>query len=849
MFIPSNISVANDSKMGKIIAHIRESDGDEQTLDEHLLNVAELCRDNAAKFGFADIGELLGIVHDIGKYRKIFQDYIKLPDGRKDQDADDIKNAPSSTKKTLKGKIDHSTSGAQLLWREFAKTKRTVASMLIMQILPLLLASHHSGMIDCIAPNGEDVFSKRIKKTDDLTGLSEVEQTISPDILGKIENLICAVNNSQEQLRSMVLSFGRNGRNILDFKLGFLARMLFSCLIDADRTDTIDFEKYGASKLRQRGKYVEWHVLAERLENHIASFKGDDPVSVGRKKISDYCMEASRRERGIFTLTVPTGGGKTLASLRFALNHAQNNESEPDRRFDRVFYIVPYTSIIDQNAEVARKVLEKEYEEGRIVLECHSNLSSERQSWKGKILSENWDAPVVFTTSVQFLEAMFEGGTRSVRRLHQLARSIIVFDEIQTLPIRVVHMFCNALNFLVEHCGTTVVLCTATQPLLYDVEKKLGALDYSAANEIIPDVSSLFCDFNRVAFFNMCRPGGFSNKEIAELTVEEQKRSNTVLLVVNTTKVAREVYRYVARRFEYTVHLSAKMCCAHRATILEKIRESLDLKPQRPLICISTQVIEAGVDVDFGAGIRCLAGLDSAAQTAGRINRHGFRSIGRLLLINSCDERVDLIDEIKEGAGATMRLLDERRDLLDNNEGWQIDPELITRYFDEYFYRRADSMIYPTGKGAERSDSLLNMLSSNSFAVEENKKRQPDNVADFPLKQSFATAGELFRAIDAPVKSIIVPFQQGEELVAELCRSLNSIERIKLLRKAQKYAINIYPNEFKKLCEERAIYEINLEGQEESGLWALRSEYYDEAVGLCLERAAKMKTEVISHNE
>lgn len=619
--------------------------------------------------------------------------------------------------------------------------------------------------------------------------------------------------------------------------------MLFSCLIDADRTDTIDFEKYGASKLRQHGKYVGWGVLAERLEQHLCLFDGDDPISVGRKRISDYCLSASSRERGVFTLTVPTGGGKTLASLRFALNHARWHEGKGG--FDRIFYIVPYTSIIDQNAGIARSVLEREGEEGQVVLECHSNLSPERETWRGKILSENWDAPIVFTTSVQFLEALFEGGTRSVRRLHQLTRSIIIFDEIQTLPVRVVHMFCNALNFLVDHCQSTTVLCTATQPLLNKVKPEFGALGYSSENEIVPDVSKLFDDFRRVAFFDCRKPGGYSNEEMAQLVIEEQKRSNTVLLVVNTTKVAKDVYKLVAERFENTIHLSAKMCNAHRTVALEGIREALGCKPQRPLICISTQVIEAGVDVDFGAGIRSMAGLDSAAQTAGRINRHGLRGVGRVPLINSNEETIDLIDEIKEGSEAAKRVLDERRASLDNIEGWQISPELLTGYFRDYFYRRADSMRYPVGgreAGHERPDTLLNMLSMNTFAVGEIKKKQAEGSPDLPLKQSFATVGRLFRAIDAPVRSIIVPYQRGEELIAELCSAFDPVKGMKILREAQRFAVNVYPNEFEKLCNENAIYEIRpLDGEDALGLWALREEYYCEMTGLSAQRVSMMK--------
>ncbi|MDR3279115.1 MAG: CRISPR-associated endonuclease Cas3'', partial [Synergistaceae bacterium] len=492
------------------IAHIREADDNKQTLEEHLLGVAEKSRKNADKLGMGDLGELIGLVHDVGKYKKIFQFFIMLPDARRDQDADGASNSLSCVpdqKKNLKGKIDHSTSGAQIVWRSLREGNPLL--VLTAQMLSLSLASHHSGLIDSLAPDGEDNFTRRINKSDELTGLSEVEGKIPHEISARMDELFKKIRD-ENPLSTVVKAMREDEGNTsgtsdrFAFKMGLLLRMLFSCLIDADRTDTIDFEKTGTSRQRQHGEYAEWPALLKSLEVFIGDFGNDTPIAQWRAKISDYCRTAAERERGIFTLTVPTGGGKTLASLRFALRHAEKH------KLDRIFYIVPYTSIIDQNAAVARKVLEtREDEIGKIVLECHSNLSSERDSWRGKILSENWDAPIVFTTSVQFLEALFADGTRSVRKMHQFAKSVIIFDEIQTLPVRVVHMFCNAVNFLVERCGASAVLCTATQPLLNGVNQELGALNYSQKDEIVPDVSGVFESFRRTEYVYKHKPGGY----------------------------------------------------------------------------------------------------------------------------------------------------------------------------------------------------------------------------------------------------------------------------------------------------------------------------------------------------
>ncbi|MDD5724500.1 MAG: DEAD/DEAH box helicase [Syntrophales bacterium] len=237
-----------------------------------------------------------------------------------------------------------------------------------------------------------------------------------------------------------------------------------------------------------------------------------------RKEVSAHCLDAAKQPGGLFTLTVPTGGGKTLASLRFALHHAK------EYGMDRIIYIIPFTSIIDQNAQVVREILEPEEcpgDAGRIVLEHHSNIGADIQSWKEKLLTENWDAPVVFTTMVQLLETLFGGGTRGARRMHQLANVVIVFDEIQTLPIKCVHLFNNAVNFLVDHCGSTVILCTATQPLLGAVDQKKGALELSEKNELMPNVGKLFIDLKRVHVHDCRKSLGWTYSEIAALAVEQ----------------------------------------------------------------------------------------------------------------------------------------------------------------------------------------------------------------------------------------------------------------------------------------------------------------------------------------
>ncbi len=313
--------------------------------------------------------------------------------------------------------------------------------------------------------------------------------------------------------------------------VGLLVRFLFSCLIDADRVDSACFENPARVKYITDRESFQWDSLILRIEDHLGSFKQEYPIDRLRREIAEYCLNAAKRDKGTFTLTVPTGGGKTLASLRFALHHAKIHE------MDRVIYIIPFTSIIDQNAQVARQILEPEgIEPGSVVLEHHSNLTPEKQTWRSKVISENWDAPIVFTTNVQFLETLFGSGTRGARRMHQLANSVLIFDEIQTLPINCIHLFNNAINFLVEQCGSTVVLCTATQPLLNRVDAHKGAIKLHEGSEIISDVRQLFDDLKRVEVLNDSKPGGWLLEEVAELTQEETLAVGSCLVIVNNKK-------------------------------------------------------------------------------------------------------------------------------------------------------------------------------------------------------------------------------------------------------------------------------------------------------------------------
>lgn len=839
LFHTDHSSRTNSNKL--FVAHVRGEGNMCQSLEAHLHGVAKLASGFASKFGLSSQGELIGLLHDLGKYSSAFQAYIQSVTGLLNQDADEEFVDAAG----LKGKIDHSTGGAQFIWQHLAG--KDALAHVAGEILAICVASHHSGLIDCLTSAlgqpTEDGFAKRMSKSAEKTHLQEALDKADPILLDEARHLLKQPEITQAFLAwdSKILGAvagstaeEKSTSPVYKQQIGLLVRALFSCLLDADRIDTVDFEHPGRARRRLRGNYPPWETLIARLESHLANFTPTQPIDALRQDISRHCLDAATRETGIYTLTVPTGGGKTLASLRFALHHAQKH------RLDRVIYVIPFTSIIDQNAEVVRKILEPEgIEAGSVVLEHHSNLTPEDQTWRSKILSENWDAPVVYTTMVQLLETLFGAGTRGARRMHQLANAVLVFDEIQSLPVRCVHLFNNAMNFLADHCRSTVVLCTATQPLLDQVDTAKGAIRVPPGNELIQDVRQVFDDLKRVDVVNLRKSDGWSQEDIAALAREQVENVGSCLVIVNTKKAAQALYRLCRSQPDAAVfHLSTSMCPAHRKAKLDAIHSRLEANPPLPTLCFSTQLIEAGVDVDFASVIRYAAGLDSIAQAAGRCNRNGRLRCngqlrrGKVYVVNPRDEDENLskLPDILIGREKANRVLDDYDADPEKYGSNRIGPEAMAWYYKNYFFDRANEMGYPVAANMlGRDDTLLNLLSDNTLAVGDYKRSKKQAPARF-LRQSFMSAARAFKAIDAPTRGVIVPHGEvGKALIAELCAAYMPDKEFELLRRAQQYSVNALPHQLEALSRAKAVREI----QDGTGiLYLADARYYSEEFGL-----------------
>ena len=813
------------------IAHLRKSDGQIQSVQAHLKETAVLAKVFAQKLNLESAGELLGLMHDFGKYSRKFQKYIHDETGLFNPDLDDEENTSSGSK------VDHSTAGAQWVYRELRKFGAAQGiGELFGQMLGLCIASHHGeGLINCLDDEGNAIWKKRFEKEDELTHLAECEQNADEAIQQKAkelagENLIRSLLNAVKS----ILSDQATNNKIKEFYLGCLTRFLFSCLIDADRINSSDFEREAQKEVRRLTEKPDWQSAIDKLETHLASFENRYPIDEIRRKISDDCLKRAVDFQGIYTLTVPTGGGKTLASLRYALHHAQKHN------LDRIIYIIPYTSIIDQNAQAVREILGEDW-----VLEHHSNLEPEKQSWQDKLLSENWDKPIVFTTMVQFLDAWFGGGTRGARHIHPMTNAVLIFDEIQTLPVKCVHLFCNVLNWLTTFGKSTAVLCTATQPLLgesglqnFPEEKResisvRGLLRLSENAEIMgkhQDLDKLFDELSRVEIQFNEKVGGWNVEEAGSFLLKQFQTTQGCLFIVNTKKWAQELYQYCKAQnvpSEALFHLSTNQCAAHRKTIFDAIKARL--KNKEPVICISTQLIEAGVDISMACVIRALGGLDSIAQAAGRCNRHGEKeSKGQVWVLNLQEQDfTQILPDIQAGKTHTKRVF---RDFAGQDI---LQPAAMERYFEYYFYQRSDEMAYSVENSA--TGSLLDWLSDNALNPYGEKNNKISKQLPL-LMQSFKNAGRAFQAIDAPTRSVIVPYEEGAELIAKLCGEWEPKEMYHTLQKAQRYSVNVFPKVWDKLQKENALHE-TIEG---SGIYYLKERHYNDEFGLSLDETSDM---------
>lgn len=786
-------------------AHIDPITFKEQSIKEHLYNVSVLAKEYGAKVSLGATAKLIGILHDMGKDTRKFDSYLRY-------------SIANPTDKSLKGSVDHSTAGAKFIYDRFCNTYEPYQK-LTAQLISLAICSHHGGLIDCLDISGKDIFTRRMRTEKEIY-YDEALLNFMKDC-PEIADIDGLFNEAKEEIKAIIYRINKinSSRRFGQFASGMLEKYLFSCVIDADRYDTYLFMENIEQKM-DIDKQVLWKELSDRLENELQEYPKKNHIDLLRGEISEACRDFGKNKPGIYQLSVPTGGGKTLSSLRYALEHAKEFNK------DRIFYIIPYTTIIDQNAKDIREILGRE----DIILEHHSNLVIDNEDEDYKLLTERWDSPIILTTMVQFLDTLFSGGTQGVRRMHNLANSIIIFDEIQAIPIKCINMFNSAINFLTCICNATIILCTATQPLLSTTEIPLKL---SENPDIISNIHERFAQFKRVNIVDKRIIGGYSTDLIKKFILETMEQVESLLAVLNTRNSAKEIYyamkeanEVLSEEKRYSIfHLSTYMCPAHRLDILKSIKEKLG---HERVICISTQLIEAGVNISFECVVRSLAGFDSIAQAAGRCNRHGEKEYGNAYIVKVEGESVSRLADIKEGQKCTERILDEFSEEPDVFDKDLLSPKVMERYYKYYFHERKGVMNY-TFSIEDKTMTMYDLLSYNSEAVDAFEGRNGCRT-DLMLKQSFKTAGDNFQVIDQATTGVIVPYERGKELISLINGECNLDELKQYLKEAQHYSVNLFEIDRRKLERMGGIV-----GLRDGTVFALREELYRGDVGICFE--------------
>ena len=683
-------------------------------LEGHLKGTAELTASFAAEFGCSDWGRLAGLWHDLGKYSEDFQKMLLA--------------SLDAHIETKPGRVDHSTAGAIHSVKKFNMPGR---------VFSYLIAGHHAGLADWqTAEAGNRSLIHRLQNNDDL-----LKKALESNIPREI-----TVQSLPKQ--KFITSTGH----------ALWIRMLYSCLVDADFLDTEAFLE--PEKAKTRKGYSSLNELLPLFELYMAEkqLKADNTfVNKQRSEILKQCIAKSEHKPAIFTLTVPTGGGKTLSSMAFALNHAVKFGKK------RIIYVIPYTSIIEQTADQFRQIF------GDAVIEHHSNIDvsdEENETAKSRLACENWDAPVIVTTSVQFFESLFANRSSRCRKLHNIVNSVVVLDEVQLLPPEFLNPILHTIKELNRNYRVTFVLSTATQPAFTphrSVDYRFEGL--ADTIEIMENPSALHKAFKRVEVHT---PDDIMSPKTWEELASELSQHPSVLCIVNRRDDCRTLYELMPK--EDTFHLSALMCGEHRSRVIKQIKQRL--KDKLPTRIISTQLVEAGVDLDFPVVYRALSGIDSIAQAAGRCNREGLLGKGQVVVFVPLSKIP--VGYLRQAAEISRRLIsDKTNDLL--------APDIFERFFKEIYWLQ--------GNNLDNHDILR------------------DLAPDRELRFSFLSAAQKFKLIDdkhyAPV---IVCYEEGEKLIEQLKRI--GPERW-LMRKIQRYIVNLPKYVHTKLRNEGAIMEVH----------------------------------------
>ncbi len=775
------------------LAHIRQDrDGctNIQTVDEHCRNTAEYARRALEEIGLGQGACLAGLIHDAGKCKQEFQRYLLENQG-------------------ARGTVNHTFAGCRMILEHFHS--REDSQKITAELLAYAAGAHH-GLFDCMDEQGKSGFQHRMEKKE--IGYEESRDQFLSNCAGwaQLEQLF------EQAHRELEIAYGRiselaeknadqEGEDTY-FYLGLLARMLLSAVIDGDRTDTAAF--MNARQETADSSIPDWNKHLNVVEEKIASFPKNSPINCARAQISDQCRAFAMRSEGIYRLNVPTGAGKTLSSLRYALAHAEKWKKK------RIIFVTPLLSILEQNA----KVIKEAVGDHSLILEHHSNViqtdSSRDELDERELAVDSWHAPVILTTLVQLLNTFFLGKTTSVRRFQALCNAVVVIDEVQTVPDHMLNLFNLTVNFLSAVCKTTFLLCSATQPCY---EKTEHPLILSSPQDVVPFQKALWTPFQRT---QMLDGGVMKLEDIPAYIQRIMKETNSLLVICNKKAEAEMLFRKLKLPDCRCYHLSASMCMAHRRDVLKSVEMSLGQRDGKKTICISTQVMEAGVDISFGRVIRLASGMDSMIQAAGRCNRNGESSTPVPVWIVQCsDENLGRLPEIRRAKMVTIALLNQFKRHPERFGGDLASDAAIAWYYQKLFQEERAIVHYQDYAVAGESYTLLSLL-NGTFCLEPSE--------NFVINQAFKLAGTQFHVFDEQAEDVVVPYGDGKKLLEELAAYPRSIppERLRTWNeRAKPYTVSVYDYQKEKMTY--AFKEIH-------GVLALEPECYDPDTGMNMKK-------------
>ncbi|KRM56733.1 hypothetical protein C5L31_000135 [Secundilactobacillus malefermentans] len=761
------------------IGHIGQDDDRIQELSTHLLSVRDMCYQWGKEIGLAHVCGLAGWLHDMGKYSDTFQDYII-----KSHD-----NDPSA----IRGSVDHATAGAIFL-ANYSQNPGELDEVLVELVGNVVMAHHNSkGALDYINPEVLDSpFTKRINK-------SNTDLIYSPQMIEASERFFSDFDTSEfSKYYQAAIDEIRPLENTIIQTQAFFLRYVLSTLIDADHTDTADFESNNTYKQTVQSSSILSHyfdineeaVQTQIKENSTVSNPRTKKLNQLRQKMSDACYQTASEATGIYSLSVPTGGGKTLSSLRFALRKAKL------QGIQRIIYVVPYTTIIEQNANAIRKRLNWNANDSANILEYHSTIMNEPKDPAYYYARDSWDSPIIITSQVAYLDALYGRGSKNIRHMHQLINSVIIFDEIQTLPLNCIELNNDAIQWL-EQQNTTSLLCTATQPALEKLPHGL-----SIAKEIVPDLSFAQNAFKRVEIkpvFNEAQQlKVHSLSDLISLTEEQLHYQNSVLVILNTKKVVRAAYEALPEQPGLKkFHLSTSMCPKNRQDKFEEIKKQLDAtknSENNKVAVFATNLIEAGVDLSFECVIRSVAGIDSIVQAAGRCNRNNEVDLGKTFVVKMATD--------VEYIGGPLRLLKDKSDITDaliqkNHNQDLLADSVITDYFTRLYAEKRSELPYPVNTSKTEISLYPLICDLDKDPKKESIKAYVKKFGNLPptlFSTAPNTVANYFRVIDSETTNVIVQYNtESIRLVSELISEKSKFENIsKLLKKAQPYCVSVF---------------------------------------------------------